>query len=326
MKKFFLINILLVIFFSVICYSQNDYEKIYSIIKKRPQTSISLLGDSVQVVNIYKQQIISIFESRKSSEEERINQFIDDVYFPYQEFWNNLFDENGFKKWIHKNWAKFQDINSPGFLIPFKIDFDSLFIATVTKVNKLTSRKPVGKWYLVYGTKVSNMGGFYNGDMFVDFFGIGNNGTEHLIFNLPHEINHQIFSKFNIDDRTLLYTILDEGFACYVNYLYWNKKFSPAKNINFTDEEWDWCIENEKKIFNFTKTYLDSTDRKIIYKFQRANDYIFEGAPDRIAYFIGFRICQAFVVEKGVESWKKIYQLSPREILELSGYQRLISK
>ena len=32
------------------------------------------------------------------------------------------------------------------------------------------------------------------------------------------------------------------------------------------------------------------------------------------------------VVENGVESWKKIYQLSPREILELSGYQRLISK
>ena len=156
--------------------------------------------------------------------------------------------------------------------------------------------------------------------------GIGDNGTEYLKFILPHEINHQIFSKFNTDNNTLLYTILDEGFACYVNYLYWDKKFPPAKNISFTDEEWNWCIENENKIFNYTKTFLDSTDRKIIDKFQRAHRYIFEGAPDRIAYFIGFRICQAFVAEKGIESWKRIYQLSPKEVLELSGYQKHINK
>ena len=326
MKNIFLINILMMIFFSTLCYSQDDYEKIYSIIKERPQTSISLLGNSIQVVNIYKQQIISTFESRNNSEEERINQFVKDVYFSNKEFWNNFFDENGFRKWVHKNWVKFQDVNTPGFLIPFKINFDSLFIETVTKVNKLTFRKPEGKWYLVYGTKVANMGGFYNGDMFVDFFGIGNSDTEHLIFNLPHEINHQIFSESNNDNGTLLYTIIDEGFACYVNYLYWDKKFTPAENIDFTFDEWQWCIQNENQIFNYTKIYVDSTDKKIRYKFQRAHEYIFTDAPDRIAYFIGFRICQAYVKEKGIESWKDIYKLPPKEILRLSDYENFINE
>ncbi len=322
MNKFFLISILIIFFFSTVSYSQDAYEKAYSIIKERPQTSISLLGNSIQVVNIYKQQIISIYESGNKSEEERIDQFVKDVYIPNKEFWNNFFNENGFRKWVHKSWAKFKDVSTPGFSIPFKINFDSLFTETVVKVNKLTSRKPVGKWYLVYGNKAANMGGFYNGDMFVDFFGIGNSGTEHLIFNLPHEINHQIFSNSNNDNRTLLYTIIDEGFACYVNCLYWDKNILPAKSINFTDAEWDWCIKNESRIFNYAKAYLDSTDRKIINSFQRAHQYIFDSAPDRIAYFIGFRICQAFVKENGIESWSKIYDLPPKKVLELSGYQR----
>ncbi|HEX2963770.1 MAG TPA: DUF2268 domain-containing putative Zn-dependent protease [Ignavibacteriales bacterium] len=169
-------------------------------------------------------------------------------------------------------------------------------------------------------------GGLKNIGMFVDFFGIGNEGYESLLFTLPHEINHQIYGRIRPDDETLLSRILSEGFACFVNYLYWDKNFSPAENIGFTDEEWQWSIDNENRIFDYTKVRLDSTDENMKSKFAWAHRYIFDGAPDRIAYFIGFRICQAYIKNNGAESWKDIYELSPGEVLRLSGYEQFISK
>jgi len=160
--------------------------------------------------------------------------------------------------------------------------------------------------------------------MFVDFFGIGDDGPAELIFTLPHEINHQILTRTNPVDHTLLYTILDEGFACYVNYLYWDKKTPPAKNISFTDHEWQWCLDNEKRIFTYAGLFLDSTNEDVIHKFQRAHQYIFDGAPDRIAYFIGFRICQAYVQKCGDDAWRQIYNLKPKDILKLSEYENTV--
>jgi len=160
--------------------------------------------------------------------------------------------------------------------------------------------------------------------MFVDFFGIGDDGPAELIFTLPHEINHQILTRTNPDDHTLLYAILDEGFACYVNYLYWDKKTPPAKNISFTDQEWQWCLDNETRIFNYAGLFLDSTNEDVIHKFQRAHQYIFDGAPDRIAYFIGFRICQAYVQKCGDDAWRQIYNLKPKDILKLSEYENTV--
>lgn len=326
MKKIIIICILTSFFCYTLSYSSDHLAKIYQIIKSKPKIRISLLNDYIQVISIYKQQIISIYESRNLTEADRISHFINAVYFPYQGFWNSFFDENGFKTWVKKNWENLQNTKTPGFLIPFEVDFDSLFVKTVSKVKNLTSRELQGKWYLVYGNRAAGMGGFGNGIMFVDFFGIGDDGPEDLIFTLPHEINHQIFEESNKDDGTLLYSIIDEGFACYVNYIYWDKKYSTAKNINFTEEEWKWCIDNEKKIFNYSKALFYSKDKNVIHKFQRAHQHIWDGAPDRIAYFIGFRICEAYVNKNGKDSWKNIYELPLSKTLELSDYEDIINK
>jgi len=308
------------------CFSQNAFDKLCQIIKSKPQIHLSIINDKIQIINIYKQQILSVSKSRNLVRKEGISLYVGDVYSPHSIFWNNFFDETGFRNWAGKNWNNFKDPKFPGLLIPFIVDFDSVFIETVIKLKNITSREPIGKWYLVYGNRAAGMGGFGNGIMFIDFFGIGDNGDEHLIFTLPHEINHQIFGGSNINDGTLLYSIIDEGFSCYVNYIYWGDKFSRAKNINFTDEEWNWCIKNERKLLDYSKPLFYSKDKNVIHKFQRGNKHIWEGAPDRIAYFIGFRICEIFVNNNGKDSWKNIYDLPISKTFNLSGYENFINK
>ncbi|MGE5457493.1 MAG: DUF2268 domain-containing putative Zn-dependent protease [Methanococcaceae archaeon] len=326
MWKFILISVLAALSFSSQGFSQDDFEKFYNQVQKKPQIRLSIMNDHVQIFNIYKQQIMSVYNSKGKSRAERISQFVKDVYFPYQDFWNGFSDKQGFKNWTERSWDNLINPESPGFLIPFQVDFDSVFTATAGKLKQMTSREPEGKWYLIYGSKAANMGGLANIGMFVDFFGIGKKGPEQLLFALPHEINHQIYGGIQADDGTLLSRILAEGFACFVNYLYWDKKYSPAKNIGFSDEEWQWCINNEQKIFDYAKVRLDSTDENMKSKFARAHRFIFDGAPDMIAYFIGFRICQAYINNNGAESWKDIYNLSPGEVFRLSGYEKFIKK
>lgn len=324
MKTIAFVLTLITLFCNQIAYSSDDFDKVYHTRVENYPIELSLLNGNIQVINIYKVQIKSIYETRNMVEADRINRFVKDVFFPYQQFWNNFFNEGSFRTWTKENWSKLQDTKSPGFLIPFEVDFDSLFTTTVGKLNILTYKKPQGKWYLVYGNKASGIGGFSHGDMFADFFGIGKQGVDHLVFSLPHEINHQLFGKSNAGAYTLLYRIIDEGLACYANYLYWDKKFSPAKNIRFTEKEWKWCVDHENTIFNYAKHFLDSTNSKIINKFSSAHSYILDGAPDRIAYFIGFRICEAYVKKNGEDSWRDIYSMHLIDILRLSGYENNI--
>lgn len=310
---------------SSLCRPQDSLEAIYQHVREKPKIELTLLDGRVHIIDVYKLQVMSVYESRAEAEEDRIGQYVADVYSSYREFWNNFFfNEVDFRKWASKYWQKLQSPSSPGFLIPLEIDFDSLFTVTANRLRALTSREPEGRWFLAYGNMASNIGGFDNGDMFVDFFGVGKRGADHLIFNLPHEMNHQIFGKSNPDDGTLLHRILDEGFSCYVNYLYWNKEQSPAKNTAFTPQEWQWCIDNEARIFSYARTFLDSTNPDIIGRFQRAHRRIFDGAPDRIAYFIGFRICQAYVKKHGDDAWRQLYDLRPKDVLESSGYEDTI--
>jgi hypothetical protein len=101
---------------------------------------------------------------------------------------------------------------------------------------------------------------------------------------------------------SLLHRIVDEGLACYLNYLYWEERHSPAKNLDFTDEEWDWSIAYERRILDHAAPHLHSADGRIIDQYSHWHQYPWDGTPDRLAYFIGFRICQTFVAKRGVLS------------------------
>jgi len=153
MNKYSPVYLLITLFCGSFCQSQDDLETFHRIIKKNPQTRLSLLDGRIQLVDIYKLQITSLYESQQEKEADRIAQYADDVYSPCQEFWNNFFsDKEGFTKWARKYWQKIQNIKSPGYRIPFEVNFDSLFTATVSKIKTLTSREPHGTWYLALAT------------------------------------------------------------------------------------------------------------------------------------------------------------------------------
>ncbi|HEX2963771.1 MAG TPA: hypothetical protein VHO43_18380 [Ignavibacteriales bacterium] len=159
MRKFILVSVLAALSFSSQGFSQDDLEKFYNQIREKPQVQLSIMNGKVQVINIYKQQIMSLHNSQGKSREERISQFVKDIYFPFQDLWDGFSGEKGFKNWTERSWDNIINPESPGFLIPFQVDFDSVFTATATRLRQMTGREPAGKWYLIYGSKAANMGG-----------------------------------------------------------------------------------------------------------------------------------------------------------------------
>ena len=282
---------------------------------------MSLCDGRMSIFHLYKQQIKTFCETQDLAKDEQIRFFVEEVFTPYREYWSAWFNEEDFIKWLPHNLSQLADISSPGIQLPFEINFDSIFSDIAYKLQVLTDKPiPAGKWYLTYRSE-GDMGGIFDGStMFAHLLNLGEDGPEEVTFLLPHEISHQIFAASNHEQDSLLHRIINEGIACYANYLYWNKQFTPAKCIDFTEEEWEWSLGNERKIFEYASPHLLKQDQEIITKLSHWHQYIWEGSPDRLAYFIGFRICQSFVANKGKSSWKEMYDLPVSESLELSSY------
>ena len=147
--------------------------------------------------------------------------------------------------------------------------------------------------------------------------------AESLTFSLPHEFNHQIHDQKpeDPDADTVLSKIVGEGFATYFNYLFWDEKYSISRNLGYTEEEWSWSKAHEARIFAEAETYFYSKKRSDRDLFASRGARLLEEGPTAIGYFIGFRICQAYVARHGKDSWKDLYRLPVRQVFESSGYR-----
>ncbi|MBN2572195.1 MAG: hypothetical protein JXA68_08715 [Ignavibacteriales bacterium] len=133
-----------------------------------------------------------------------------------------------------------------------------------------------------------------------------------------------MFNKTNKSKINLLRYIIDEGLACYINEIFWGEKYSSLDYIVFDKIDWNWAIENEKKIFQYSKELLDSEDYEIINKFLSWGESIWEGAPYRLGYFIGYRIIKAYIEKYGEDSLKELYTMNCNLILEKSDYETIL--
>lgn len=322
MKTNKIFTLLLLMFSSF--WLQAQFETYYNQAIQSPNLKSEFCEGKVQIVHLYKQQIKTLYEGRDLNRKDFTEKYLKEVYFPYKELWTAFFKKEAFIEWMKVNWDVLHNPDHRGIKLPFQLDFDSIFKVSMEKVYSLIHKEPIGKWYLCYGTG-GDIVGIMNKFMMVNLISIGErNGEEHLNFILPHEINHQVYNHCNHESWNLLRVIVSEGLSCYLNYLFWDKNYSPAKCIDFTDQEWDYAIQNEAKIFAKVKEKLQSTNRAEIDKFARANTYIWENSPDRLAYFIGLRIIQAYVEKNGADSWKEIYDLPLSEVLQKSDYENFI--
>lgn len=102
---------------------------------KAMDTELYLSGDSLQLVNIYKQQALVLARLSDRPQKEIIEALVGEVYEPNQWFWNAyLGDQDDFVEWTNK---KLLNKNHPIYKRlgeVLQIDVNMLFEKTVKKV------------------------------------------------------------------------------------------------------------------------------------------------------------------------------------------------
>lgn len=144
---------------------------------------------------------------------------------------------------------------------------------------------------------------------------------------LPHELSHLAYEPFREDDPdkdTALRQTIDEGFACYFTWLFFNKEIPQYEAVeNMTEANWQWYLEHEKALYTTLKPYFsDESGNNPLLR----NDQfeLFKDAPKSLNYWLGFRIIEKYVEKHGPDSWRDIYQLDVQEVLEKSGYEKYV--
>ncbi|SKC12059.1 Predicted Zn-dependent protease [Chryseobacterium balustinum] len=304
-------------------------------------TKIEQIPDSIQIQNItvrnlFKYQILahqsSVFDSTMIEK---------NVYKPHQKLWDSCYgvifgNENG-KKFNHSagmiEWnrtlltANKQDLIKRTKIIT-DINLSKLMTKNLTRFSKLVPYQPTAKLSLLF-TPITGIGfGGCNAEQFA--LEINNPGVDieyTLTKGLPHEFNHLVYEKFrnaDPDKESALSQTIDEGFACYFTYVFFDKKITQHEAVeNMSQQQWDWYVKNEKEIFNKVKDFFSDTsgDNPLL-----RNDKIklFPDAPKTLNYWLGFRIITKYVEKHGKDSWKDLYIMPAKEVFSKSGYEDYI--
>jgi len=284
------------------------------------QQLLSQNTNDLDIIDISKHQIALMSNYQNEPIASRNKILIDSLYKPYQELWNGyLGDDNDFTEWINNT--------AYGELDLYKkrsktLNLTTLFeyiIQTSQEVMTFTDHRAKGKWYFLFGPKWTNAGGIGNGIMLVDLAYQTNDSQEKIIAFFVHEINHQIYSNYvQPDNNKVLYRIINEGLATYVDYLYHKGEKTRAQVLSYSQEEYNYAIKKEETLLELIREFKNSNDTEIATKFS-ARDLKFKTEyPGAIGYFLGFRIIEEYIKHNGEQSWKEIYNLTPKEVLKKS--------
>lgn len=304
---------------------------------------ISKISDSIKVQNItihnlFKSQIIAHKNNEFNSQ-----MIVNNVYLPHKKLWDSCYaqifgDENanrfnnreGMIKWNQTlfNKSKSEYIEQSKAIT--KININNLFKKNLKKFNRLVPYQPNAKISILF-TPVTGIG--FGGCDAQQFALELNNKSIDILYTLekglPHELNHLVYEKFrnnDVDRNSALSQTIDEGFACYFTYVFFDKKIQEYEAVeNMTKENWDWYIKNEKEIFIKTKSFFsDSSGNNPLLRNDKHK--LFPDAPKSLNYWLGFRIISEYVKKYGSDSWKDIYKLPAKEVIQRSEYEKYIEK
>lgn len=283
---------------------------------------INLFGQNsnIQIIDFSKTQIDLMNSVISEPIEKRNSILIDSIYKPYSYLWQSYIgDESSFIYWMNN--TAFNEIETYN-LKTKTINLTKLneyFFHTVEEMEKFTGHKAFGKWYVFFGPKWTDLGGFSDGTMLIDLAHEANQNLNDIQQFFPHEINHQIYSNtIKMNNNAVLYRILDEGFACYVSYLFHKGGTTIADELVYSDAEYNLCVENEQELITLLRESYTSDSENLSDNFANRDYHFLDKFPGAIGYYIGFRIVEEFVKENGKDSWKRIYTISPEQVLEES--------
>lgn len=304
----------------------------YSRLEKVPD---SVKVENIVIKNLFKHQLLANRDHQYDS-----TRIVKNVYLPHKKLWDSCYgvifgDENahlfnnskGMITWnkslYEKNKQDFEDKANT----VLSIDLKKQLKQTLTKFNKLVPYKPTAKISLVFTPITGIIFGGCNNEQFA--LELNYKGTDLLYTiekGLPHELNHMVYEHFRNADpnrNTALNQTIDEGFACYFTYEFFDRKIPKYETVSISQQDWDWFIKNEKKLYTELKPYFSDTSGKNPL-FQNDKIKLFPDAPKNINYWMGFRIIEKYVEKNGPDSWKDVYQLSVRDLLEKSNYEKFI--
>jgi predicted Zn-dependent protease DUF2268 len=320
------IALLLIIIFEVISCSTNPGENTRL---NETVAEAEKLDDDLQVIDISQKQLALYNKHLNTDSTTRVQLFRDSLYYPYQEVWDGYVGRIETFDLVAEHYGikKINELNEKNKLFYSGNKEEALldaFFEVRTGMIKLTGHSPKGKWHILYGPALANLGGVGDGVMFIDFAFPGNKDLKSVINWFPHELNHQIYSNLSKDSvHNVLARCIDEGFAVYVNKLYWNniagnKNYSVAMSLNCSQTELEAAEKDWDFILPFFKEHYLSVERDIIDQFGASNIKLKENLPGAIGYFIGYKIVENYVNLHGDDSWKDIYNLSFEELLDKS--------
>lgn len=302
---------------------------------------IEKISDSIKINNItihhlFKSQILA--HKNKDFDSTMI---VQNVYLPHKKLWDSCYgmifgEENG-KKFNNKTgmvqWNKMLFGNDKELIIErtntiLNLNINKLIAKNLKKFNRMVPYQPHAEISLIF-TPFPGIG--FGGCSFDQFALELNNRSLEINYTLekglPHELNHLVYEKFRksrTDKDSALSQTIDEGFACYFTYVFFDKKISEYEAVeNMSKENWDWYLKNEKEIFLKTKAYFsDISGENPLLRNDKLK--LFPDAPKTLYYWLGFRIISKYVEKFGTDSWKDIYDMNPNEILQKSGYEKYI--
>ena len=342
MKKFLQILIIGILLVHLSCKEskkQNNPKIVESeYIEKIKNLSDSISIQEITIKNLFKSQILA----HQGNEYDSL-MIIEKVYQPHQSLWDNcygmIFGEENRDKFkttkgmIEWNRTLYPENNTffdqrAEMLIYMKLD--SVLENNLTKFNQLVTHKVESTISILF-TPITGIlfGGCDN-----DQFSIELNYKEQDIVytiekGIPHELNHLAYETFRENDpkkNSALRQTIDEGFACYFTWVFFDGQISKQEAVeNMNESDWNWYLEHEKQLFNELKQYFDdeSGDNPLL-----RNDklQLFKNAPKSLNYRLGFRIIEKYVEKNGADSWKDIYELNVENVLGQSGYEQFINE
>lgn len=278
-------------------------------------------AEDFRIIDVAQKEIrlFNAYKDKDSLERSRV--FADSLYQPYKAFWGGYMgEEENYVRWANKALTNLYGYNQRNE----KINGEQLlrqFDEVKKGMEAFTGYSPRGEWYIVYGPAWANLGGLTGGTMFIDLSHRSNSSNESIVMMFPHELTHQIYANVNPhNDTTALGTIIGEGFAVYMNQLYWKNSFTLAEHLGYPEGGLKAAEEQDAVIRRFFDANKYSTDKETILVFRSRDRQLNKDLPGAIGYYIGYKIIEAYVQKHGADSWKDVFTKSPREIYTASGY------
>lgn len=287
--------------------------------------------NDIIIHNLFKYQILAHRDNAFDSA-----MIIDKVYHRHPKIWNELygvlFDSAMFKTpeglvaWNAQLFQKNCDSIRSRVNALLDAKFDSTLRAGLKGIKKLTGRTPQNIRLSIILAPVEGIGfgGMKNDAFILDLLDPNFEVVNMVEEGIPHELNHFIYEGTRENDpnkSTPLRLTIDEGFACFYTYKYFNGKISKQQAVEqMTEDEWNWYVLHEREIFDKCSPYFFyKGDGDPLRKLGPEMN-----APKTLFYWLGFRIVEAYTRKYGPDSWKDIYDMPVKEVLDKSCYTEYI--